>query len=167
MKKLLKKQKKTVKEKAGFKNTFKDCLLSFWANCFNMGRATIKEFALGFFVWKILPYLLLYFVEPRAVFDENKYTELSQIGQMLGDLWGDTYASATTFQRCVMMFELIYFIASSIPAFSLIVRRLHDTNRSAWFMALALVPILGQITLLVLLLKKGQPKENRFGKPRI
>lgn len=165
--KLLKRQKKTVKEKAGFKNTFKDCLLSFWANCFNMGRATTKEFALGFFVWKILPYLLLYFVEPRAVFDENKYTELSQIGQMLGDLWGDTYTSATTFQRCVMMFELIYFIASSIPAFSLIVRRLHDTNRSAWFTTLILIPVFGQIALLVLLLKKGQPKENRFGKPRI
>lgn len=165
--KLLKRQKKTVKEKAGFKNTFKDCLLSFWANCFNMGRATTKEFALGFFVWEFLPYLLLYFVEPRAVFDENKYTELSQIGQIFGDLWGDTYASATTFQRCVMIFELIYFIATLIPEFSLVARRLHDTNRSAWFMAFPLIPILGQITLLVLLLKKGQPKENRFGKPRI
>ncbi len=165
--KLLKRKKKACKRRAVFKNTFNDCLLSFWANCFNMGRATIKEFALGFFVWKVLPYLLLYFVEPTVIFDENKYTQLSQFGQMLGDLWGDTYASATTFQRCVMMFELIYFIASSVPAFSLIARRLHDTNRSAWFMAFLLIPILGQITLLVLLLKKGQSKENRFGKPRI
>ncbi len=160
--KLLKKHKKSA-----FKNTFKDCLFSFWANCFSLGRATVKELIIGYFMWKVLPYLLLYFAEPKVVFDENKYTQLSQFGQMLGDLWGDTYASATTFQRFVMMFELIYFIASSVPAFSLIVRRLHDTNRSAWFMALALIPILGQITLLVLLLKKGQPKENRFGKPRI
>ena len=160
--KLLKRQKKAV-----FKNTFKDCLLSFWANCFNLGRATVKELIIGYFMWKVLPYLLLYFAEPKVVFDENKYTELSQFPQMLGDLWGDTYASATTFQRCVMMFELIYFIASSVPAFSLIVRRLHDTNKSGWNMALFLIPVFGQLALLWILLKKGQPTENRFGKPRI
>ena len=160
--KLLKKHKKSA-----FKNTFKDCLFSFWANCFSLGRATVKELIIGYFMWKVLPYLLLYFAEPKVVFDENKYTELSQFPQMLGDLWGDTYASASLFQRVVMMFELIYFIASSIPAFLLIVRRLHDTNKSGWNMALFLIPVFGQLALLWILLKKGQPKENRFGKPRI
>ena len=138
--KLLKKHKKSA-----FKNTFKDCLFSFWANCFSLGRATVKELIIGYFMWKVLPYLLLYFAEPTIVFDENKYTELSQFPQMLGDLWGDTYASASIFQRVVMMY----------------------TNKSGWNMALFLIPVFGQLVLLWILLKKGQPTENKFGKPRI
>ena len=160
--KLLKRQKKT-----SFKNTFKDCTLSFWANCFSFGRATQKEFLVGYFIWKIAPYLLLFFFEPQVILDENKYTELNQVKQVFVDAWTNTYASATTSQRFVMFFELIYFIAASIPAFSLIARRLHDANRSAWFIALFLIPVFGQLCLLWLLLKKSQPKENRFGKPRI
>ena len=160
--KLLKRQKK-----AAFKNTFKDCLLSFWANCFNLGRATVKELIVGYFMWKVLPYLLLYFAEPTIVFDENKYTELNQIGQVFIDLWTNTYATANTFQRFVIIFELIYYIAATIPAFSLLVRRLHDTNKSSWFLALFLIPVFGQLALLWMLLKKGQPTENKFGKPRI
>ena len=103
--KLLKKHKKSA-----FKNTFKDCLFSFWANCFSLGRATVKELIIGYFMWKVLPYLLLYFAEPTIVFDENKYTELNQIGQVFIDLWTNTYATANTFQRFVIIFELIYIL---------------------------------------------------------
>jgi len=165
--KLLKKQQNASNERAGFKNTFKDCLLSFWANCFSLGRATQKELVVGYFMWKMLPYLLLFFFEPKFILDEDKYTELNQIGQVFVDLWKNTYATANPFQRCVMFFEPIYFIAASIPAFSLMVRRLHDNDKSGWNMALFLIPVFGQLYLLCLLLKKGQPKENRFGKPRI
>ena len=160
--KFLKRQKKT-----GFNNTFRDCLLSFWANCFSFGRATPKELCVGYFMWKMAPYLLLFFFEPKVILDEDKYVELNQVGQVFVDAWTNTYALATTSQRFVMFFEPIYFIAASIPAFSLIARRLHDNDKSAWFMALCLIPVFGWLYLLWLLLKKGQPTENRFGKPRI
>ena len=53
--------------------------------------------------------------------------------------------------------------ANLIPNLSLSFRRLHDTNRSAWWLLIAGVPIIGAIVLLVFSLLRGTPGENRFG----
>ena len=43
------------------------------------------------------------------------------------------------------------------------VRRLHDTNRSGWWVLIALVPIIGSIVLLVFMVQDSQPNENQYG----
>jgi len=42
-------------------------------------------------------------------------------------------------------------------------RRLHDTNRSGWWLLAGLIPIAGQIALIILLMKKGSIGQNLFG----
>ena len=50
-----------------------------------------------------------------------------------------------------------------IPSFTVTARRLHDTDRSAWWLLLALVPVLGWIALLVFYCLDGTTGPNRFG----
>jgi len=44
----------------------------------------------------------------------------------------------------------IFSIGSVVPTFAVTARRLHDTNRSQWWMALFLVPILGWLVVVKL-----------------
>ena len=59
---------------------------------------------------------------------------------------------------CLFMFTLL------IPACAVTVRRLHDIGRSAWFLLVSLIPVIGEILLLVVLLSKGIPDTNHYGK---
>jgi uncharacterized membrane protein YhaH (DUF805 family) len=42
-------------------------------------------------------------------------------------------------------------------------RRLHDTDRSAWWLLLLLIPIIGWLVILIFNCQSGTPGENRFG----
>jgi uncharacterized membrane protein YhaH (DUF805 family) len=54
-------------------------------------------------------------------------------------------------------------LAVFIPSLAVAFRRLHDTNRSAWWLFIALIPFIGAIVLLVFYLLDGTPGPNRFG----
>ncbi len=49
-----------------------------------------------------------------------------------------------------------------LAALALTVRRLHDTDRSGWWMLIALVPYVGSIVLLIFTVLKGTPGPNRY-----
>nr|WP_321511882.1 DUF805 domain-containing protein [uncultured Celeribacter sp.] len=57
------------------------------------------------------------------------------------------------------LFSLITFL----PGLSVLARRLHDVNRSAWWMLLLFLPIIGWIVLLIWTVSKGSDGINRFG----
>ena len=65
----------------------------------------------------------------------------------------------------VIGLSLIYVFATLIllPTLSVTVRRLHDTNRSAWWLLLPLIPVLGELVFLVFMVLEGKPERNRFG----
>lgn len=50
-----------------------------------------------------------------------------------------------------------------LPALSVLVRRLHDTDRSGWWYWIGLVPFVGSIVLLVFLVSEGTAGPNRYG----
>ena len=54
-------------------------------------------------------------------------------------------------------------IGNFLPALSVLVRRLHDTDRSGWWYWIALVPFVGAILLLVWFCTRGTPGGNRYG----
>jgi len=54
-------------------------------------------------------------------------------------------------------------LALLLPSWGVLVRRLHDTNHSGWFMFIALIPLVGWVLLLVILATDGTPGPNRFG----
>ena len=58
---------------------------------------------------------------------------------------------------------LLYALVVLIPAIAVAVRRLHDTDRSGWWILIDFVPIVGPIILLVFLVLPGDPAENQYG----
>ncbi len=58
---------------------------------------------------------------------------------------------------------LVYALAAILPSFAVCVRRLHDTNRSGWWILICLVPFIGGIWLLVLMLLDSTPGANQYG----
>lgn len=57
----------------------------------------------------------------------------------------------------------VFSLVVILPFLSVLVRRLHDTDRSGWWYWIVLVPFIGNIWLLVLLVLEGTPGANRFG----
>ncbi|WP_310447365.1 DUF805 domain-containing protein [Thiobacillus sp.] len=57
----------------------------------------------------------------------------------------------------------LYSLAVLIPSLAVTVRRLHDTDRSGWWLLIGLVPLLGAIVLLVFMLLDGTPGDNQHG----
>lgn len=58
---------------------------------------------------------------------------------------------------------LIWILATIVPALAVLIRRLHDTNRSGWWALIGLVPIVGTIVILVFTVKDSDQGKNRFG----
>lgn len=65
-----------------------------------------------------------------------------------------------------VIFSIVSFLFSLcilIPGIAVSVRRLHDTGRSGWWLLLCLIPLIGQIVLLVFMVTEGQKGENKWG----
>ncbi|TDU03414.1 uncharacterized membrane protein YhaH (DUF805 family) [Streptomyces sp. 846.5] len=58
---------------------------------------------------------------------------------------------------------LVYSLATAVPTWAVIVRRLHDTGRGGWWILFLLLPIVGTIVVLLLMADEGELDENRFG----
>lgn len=57
----------------------------------------------------------------------------------------------------------LYALAVLIPGIAVSVRRLHDTERSGWWLLLAFIPVVGAIVLLVFLVQDSKPGANQYG----
>ena len=58
---------------------------------------------------------------------------------------------------------VVYVLAVLIPRIAVTVRRLHDTDRTAWWILVVLVPYLGGVILMILAALPGSDGTNRFG----
>jgi uncharacterized membrane protein YhaH (DUF805 family) len=57
----------------------------------------------------------------------------------------------------------LYSLAILLPSLAVTVRRLHDTGRSAWWLLIGLIPLIGAIILLVFACQDSQENENQYG----
>ena len=57
----------------------------------------------------------------------------------------------------------IYSLAVFLPSIAVAVRRLHDTGRTGWWLAIILLPIIGALILLVFSLFDSQEGDNEYG----
>jgi uncharacterized membrane protein YhaH (DUF805 family) len=60
------------------------------------------------------------------------------------------------------MLGMLYGLAVLLPSIGVAIRRLHDTDRSGWWMLLALVPLVG-LVLIVFLAEDSNAGTNRYG----
>ncbi len=57
----------------------------------------------------------------------------------------------------------VYALGLIIPTLAVFVRRMHDIDKSGWFIFLSLVPLIGAIILLVFLFTEGTQGPNKYG----
>lgn len=57
----------------------------------------------------------------------------------------------------------VYGLAVILPSLAVTVRRLHDTNRSGWWILINLIPLIGPIILLVFMCLDGDEYANDYG----
>jgi len=82
--------------------------------------------------------------------------------------WFQLIVTPSYFISTVLENEISYIflgitIFTLIPAISAGVRRLHDTNRSGFFLLISLIPFIGGLVLLFFLIPEGTKGKNRFG----
>lgn len=57
----------------------------------------------------------------------------------------------------------VFSLLTLLPSLAVTSRRLHDIDKSAWWMLLGLVPIIGWIVMIYWLCQPGTEGPNRFG----
>jgi uncharacterized membrane protein YhaH (DUF805 family) len=60
---------------------------------------------------------------------------------------------------------VIVWLIFLLPSLMVGIRRLHDTDRSGWWMLIGLIPIVGAIVLIVFWASAGTPGPNDYGPP--
>jgi uncharacterized membrane protein YhaH (DUF805 family) len=57
----------------------------------------------------------------------------------------------------------LFGLATFLPSLGLGIRRLHDLDRTGWWIFLGLIPLVGAIILLIWFCSRGTEGPNRFG----
>ena len=57
----------------------------------------------------------------------------------------------------------IYSLGTLLPITGLLIRRLHDTNRSGWWILISFIPLIGLVLLIVQACIKGDDGDNQYG----
>jgi uncharacterized membrane protein YhaH (DUF805 family) len=71
------------------------------------------------------------------------------MGGLIGGIYGP-----------LMLLAALFFI---IPSFTVGIRRLHDTDRSGWWLLIAFIPFIGGLILLYFFILEGTRGPNKFG----
>lgn len=80
------------------------------------------------------------------------------VGGFVGGMSGDPSMASIT-----MLLPMLYSLAVLLPSIAVGVRRLHDTNRSGWWLLIGLVPVIGAIVLIVFFVQDSQSGSNQYG----
>jgi uncharacterized membrane protein YhaH (DUF805 family) len=59
----------------------------------------------------------------------------------------------------------IYSLATLLPSLGVEIRRLHDTNRTGWWLLINLIPAIGPLVIFVLCVLPGDAAANDYGPP--
>lgn len=63
----------------------------------------------------------------------------------------------------VSVIQSIVVLLLFLPSLGLCVRRLHDINKSGWFVLLSFIPIVGIIILIIWWCKESEMQPNQYG----
>lgn len=108
------------------------------------GRAGLTEFW-QFSLIHLLISIVLFIVCVNPVFSAGTLSNLNIIQKALPGVF------------------FIYYIITIPPAFAVQVRRLHDIERSGWFLLLNIIPFIGTLILLICFCRQGSAQSNYYG----
>ncbi len=61
----------------------------------------------------------------------------------------------------------VFGLVTFLPSLAIAIRRLHDLDRTGWWVLLALIPLIGWIVLIIWFCTRGTDGPNRFGPDRL
>ena len=82
------------------------------------------------------------------------YIGVTIIDRILG-----TYSSTAG----VGLLQTLFSLSVLIPSIAVGIRRLHDTDRSGWWLLIAFIPLIGAIVLLIFTVQEGTSGDNQYG----
>lgn len=59
--------------------------------------------------------------------------------------------------------SMAFSLVTLLPSLAVGCRRLHDINKSGWFLLLWLIPVIGWLVLIFFLVQEGSAEANQFG----
>ena len=69
---------------------------------------------------------------------------------------------ADVFQNVPVIY-FVFILATLVPNLAVTVRRLHDQDKSGWWIFTGVIPFIGSIWLLILLAMEGTKGPNKYG----
>ncbi|MGO9699022.1 MAG: DUF805 domain-containing protein [Xanthobacteraceae bacterium] len=57
----------------------------------------------------------------------------------------------------------LFWLATVLPTLAVTIRRLHDLDRTGWWIFIGLIPLIGWIILIIWYCTRGTVGSNRFG----
>lgn len=127
-----------------FFDAIRTCLIQKYAD-FN-GRASRSEF------WYFQLFIFVCMV-PIAFFDSKIFDFMFTLNGFPKTWVGSLFYSPLT---------LFFAVSIAIPAYAVLVRRLHDTNLSGWLSVIFIIPIFGWIAGLILTCRASFDSQNKY-----
>ena len=104
----------------------------------------------------------------RSVF--SKYATFSGRARRSEFWWFSLFAAIVYFIVTIIdavaknaVLGILVILALLLPSLAVTARRLHDTGRTAWWILIGIIPIVGAIVLLVFECQDSQPGPNQYG----
>ena len=91
------------------------------------------------------------------------YFLVSVVLFILMSLTAGTNGSSGALGTILALVLLVFSLGTFLPALAVLIRRLHDTDRSGWWIFLGLVPLVGPIILIIWYCTKGTTGPNKYG----
>lgn len=63
----------------------------------------------------------------------------------------------------IQLLNSLFGLAILVPSIAVLIRRLHDIDKSGWWWLLSFIPIIGWIILIIWAVRRGDAGPNRFG----
>lgn len=121
--------------------------LAFWKNCINFSdRTSVRGYWVATLMHFIVYIAVFFILVTLAVI-------LDYVSDSIPGILGGLY----------VYIGVIYLTVAIIPNLSLSVRRLHDINKSGWWLLISFIPLVGSIILLVWFCFGSVDKGNRYG----
>ena len=126
--------------------TFLGAIKNAFIKCFDFkSRSSRSEFWYFYLFTTILGFLGLQI---------DRFFNLEILGLQLSNI-----NEVATLGPTYIFFYFLFFI----PSLSLYIRRLHDIDRSGWWLLIAIIPFIGIITLIFFWCLKGSQNRNTYG----
>lgn len=130
---------------------FLEAYKSFWKNYVNFSGRSSRSAYWYVVLWNAIIISIFYIL--ILVF-----TVFTAATSSVSDATGDfAFIMTSGSTLLILLLLFLYELATFIPLLALTIRRLHDSNKSGWFVLLSLIPFVGSIIMIIFMCMPSEP----------